>query len=174
MNTIAAKQLKEFKKEVDALIEKGLKKDEAIFNVLREYIKQSKNILFEGDGYSDDWAKEAQKRGLSNLKTTPEALEREMDKKFVKLYEEMGVFSHVEVKARNEIKLEKYSTVIDIEARVLADMLKYHIIPAALNIELIGRIVKGLKEISEIKKSSLAKEQMSINYSAFSKLSIIK
>ena len=63
--------------------------------------------MFEGDGYSDDWAKEAQKRGLSNLKTTPEALEREMDKKFVKLYEEMGVFSHVEVEARNEIKLEK-------------------------------------------------------------------
>jgi glutamine synthetase len=61
--------------------------------VLREYIKQSKNIMFEGDGYSDDWAKEAQKRGLSNLKTTPEAL-KEMDKKFVKLYEEMGVFSH--------------------------------------------------------------------------------
>jgi glutamine synthetase len=59
---------------VDALIETGLKKDEAIFNVLREYIKQSKSIMFEGDGYSDDWAKEAKKRGLNNLKTTPEAL----------------------------------------------------------------------------------------------------
>lgn len=61
MNAIAAKQLKVFKAEVDALIEKGLKKDEAIFNVLREYIKQLKNILFEGDGYSDDWAKEAKR-----------------------------------------------------------------------------------------------------------------
>jgi glutamine synthetase len=74
MNVIAAKQLKTFKAEVDALIETGLKKDEAIFNVLREYIKQSKSIMFEGDGYSDDWAKEAKKRGLNNLKTTPEAL----------------------------------------------------------------------------------------------------
>lgn len=80
MNTIAAKQLNDFKKEVDALIETGLKKDEAIFNVLREYIKQCKNIMFEGDGYSDDWAKEAKKRGLNNLKTTPEALKQEMDK----------------------------------------------------------------------------------------------
>ncbi len=72
--------LKDFKIEVDALIEKGLKKDEAIFNVLREYIKQSKNIMFEGDGYSDDWAKKLQKRGLSNLKTTPEALKKKWTK----------------------------------------------------------------------------------------------
>jgi glutamine synthetase len=92
MNTIAAKQLNDFKK-VDALIETGLKKDEAIFNVLREYIKQCKNIMFEGDGYSDDWAKEAKKRGLNNLKTTPEALKQEMDKKFLDLYEEMGIFN---------------------------------------------------------------------------------
>ena len=176
MNTIAAKQLKEFKKEVDALIEKGLKKDEAIFNVLREYIKQSKNIMFEGDGYSDDWAKEAQKRGLSNLKTTPEALEREMDKKFVKLYEEMGVFSHVEVEARNEIKLEKYSTVIDIEARVLADIARNHIIPAALNYQnrLIDN-VKGLKEIFGDKEfKALAKEQMSLITQISENVSIIK
>lgn len=79
MNVIAAKQLRTFKTEVDALIETGLKKDEAIFNILREYIKQSKNIMFEGDGYSDDWAQEARKRGLNNLKTTPEALKEELN-----------------------------------------------------------------------------------------------
>lgn len=148
MNAIAAKQLRDFKKEVDDLISSGLKRDEAIFNVLREYIKQSKDILFEGDGYSEDWAKEAEKRGLNNLKTTPEALKRELDEKFVHLYEELDVFSQREIKARNEIKLEKYSTVIDIEARVLADIARNHIIPAALNYQnrLINN-VKGLKEI---------------------------
>ncbi len=88
---------------MDALIEGGLKKDEAIFNVLREYIKQSKNIMFEGDGYSDDWAKEAKKRGLNNLKTTPEALKQEMDKKFLDLYEEMGIFNHRKLKQETKL-----------------------------------------------------------------------
>ena len=164
MNAIMAKQLRDFKVEVDALVEKGLKKDEAIFNVLREYIKQSKNIMFEGDGYSEDWAKEAKKRGLNNLKTTPEALKREMDKKFVELYEELGIYSHREVEARNEIKLEKYSTTIDIEARVIADIARNHIIPASLNYQnrLIEN-VKGLKDIfSEKEFKSVAKEQLSL------------
>ncbi|MNK43802.1 Glutamine synthetase [compost metagenome] len=164
MNVIAAKQLKVFKGEVDALIEKGLKKDEAIFNILREYIKDCKNIMFEGDGYSEDWAVEAEKRGLNNLKTTPEALKQELNKKFVDLYEELGIYSHREFEARNEIKLEKYSTVIDIEGRVLADIARNHIIPAALNYQnrLIEN-VRGLKEIfSEGEFKTLAKEQLSL------------
>ena len=165
MNAIVAKQLKDFKKEVDALIEaKGFKKDEAIFNILREYIKESKNIMFEGDGYSEDWAKEAKKRGLNNLKTTPEALKKELDKKFVALYEELGIYTHREIEARNEIKLEKYSTVISIEATVLADIARNHIIPCALNYQnrLIDN-VKGLKEIFGDKEfKTLAKEQMNM------------
>lgn len=176
MNSIVAKQLRDFKAEVDALVEKGLKKDEAIFNVLREYIKQSKNIMFEGDGYSEDWANEAKKRGLSNLKTTPEALEREMDKKFVDLYEELEVFTHREVEARNEIKLEKYSTTIDIEARVLGDIARNHIIPCALNYQnrLIEN-VKGLKDIFDEKEfKKLAKEQMSLIANISENVSAIK
>ena len=176
MNTIAAKQLGDFKKEVDALIESGLKKDEAIFNVLREYIKQCKNIMFEGDGYSDDWAKEAEKRGLNNWKTTPEALKQEMNQKFVDLYEEMGIFTHREVEARNEIKLEKYSTVIDIEAKVLSDIARNHIIPSALNYQnrLIEN-VKGLKEIFDDKEfKTLAKEQMSLIRHISENVSVIK
>ena len=164
MNAIMANQLKIFKKEVDALIEGGLKKDEAIFNVLREYIKQSKTILFEGDGYSDDWAKEAEKRGLNNLKTTPEALKQELNTKFADLFEGLGIYSHREFEARNEIKFEKYSTVIDIEARVLADIARNHIIPAALNYQnrLIEN-VKGLKEIFGDKEFKvLGKEQISL------------
>lgn len=164
MNAIVAKQLNDFKGEVEALIATGLKKDEAIFNILREYIKQSKNIMFEGDGYSDDWAKEAEKRGLNNLKTTPEALKEEKNQKFLDLYEGLEIFTNREVEARNEIKLEKYSTVIDIEARVLADIARNHIIPSALYYQnrLIEN-VRGLKEIfpeDEFKK--LAKEQMNL------------
>ena len=176
MNSIMAKQLQTFKIEVEALIEKGLKKDEAIFNILREYIKVSKNIMFEGDGYSDDWAIEAEKRGLSNLKTTPEALKREMDDKFVALYEDLGIYTHREIEARNEIKLEKYSTVISIEATVLADIARNHIIPCALNYQnrLIEN-VRGLKEIfPDAEFKTLAKEQMSMIAEISGHVSIIK
>ncbi|MBS1548635.1 MAG: glutamine synthetase III [Bacteroidetes bacterium] len=164
LNTIMAKQLIIFKQEVDALIEKGLKKDEAIFNILREYVKKCKKIIFEGDGYSEEWAKEAKKRGLNNHKTTPEALKQILDKKYLDLYEEMGIYSHREFEARVEIKLEKYATVVDIEARVLADIARNHIIPAALNYQnrLIDN-VKGLKEIFGDKEfPALAKEQMDL------------
>ena len=176
MNSIAAKQFKTFKTEVDALVETGLKKDEAIFNVLREYIKVSKNIMFEGDGYSEDWAIEAAKRGLNNLKTTPQALGRELDPKFVELYEELGIYTHREMEARNEIKLEKYSTTIAIEARVIADIARNHIIPCALKYQnrLIDN-VKGLKEIFENDEyKTLAKEQMSLIRDISGHVSIIK
>ena len=100
LNAIVAKQLKDFKKEVDALIAaKGMKKDDAIFNILREYIKETKNILFEGDGYSDEWEKEAAKRGLSNNKTTPKALKAKVSKEALALFEELRVMNHVEVEA---------------------------------------------------------------------------
>lgn len=176
MNAIMAKQLKIFKSEVDTHIENGLKKDEAIFNVLREYIKECKNIIFEGDGYSEDWAKEAKKRGLNNLKTTPEALEAELNPKFIKLYEDLGIYSQREFTARNEIKLEKYCTVVDIEARVLADVARNHIIPAALNYQnrLIDN-VKGLKEIfGEKDFRPLAGEQLNLITQISENISVIK
>lgn len=165
LNAIVAKQLKTFKSEVDQLIDnKNLKKDEAIFNILREYIKECKHIMFEGDGYSEDWAIEAKKRGLNNLRTTPEALKQELDPRFIALYEELGIYNHREFEARNEIKLEKYATVIDIEAKVLSDIARNHIIPAALNYQnrLIDN-VKGLKEIFKVEEFQvLANEQMEL------------
>ena len=165
LNAIVAQQLKDFKVQVDSLIsEKKLKKDEALFNVLREYIKDCKQIMFEGDGYSDDWTKEAKKRGLKNLRTTPEALKSELDEKFIKLYEGLGIYNHREFEARNEIKLEKYSTDIDIEAKVLSDIARNHIVPAALYYQnrLIDN-VKGLKEIfADSEFQTLAKEQMDL------------
>uniref|UniRef100_UPI002F92366B glutamine synthetase III family protein n=1 Tax=Kaistella sp. TaxID=2782235 RepID=UPI002F92366B len=177
MNSIVAKQLQSFKIEVEKLItEDGLKKDEAIFNILREYIKVSKNIMFEGDGYSEEWAAEAAKRGLNNLKTTPEALTKELDQKFIDLYEGLGIYTHREIEARNEIKLEKYSTVIAIEGTVLADIARNHIIPCALKYQnrLIEN-VKGIKEIFGDKEfKDLAKEQMNMIAEISQHVSIIK
>ncbi|MCB0484361.1 MAG: glutamine synthetase III, partial [Flavobacteriales bacterium] len=90
MNTIMAKQLTDFKKEVDVLVKKGYKKDDAIFKVLKQYIQESKSIRFEGNGYSNEWEKEAEKRGLSNIKTTPYALDFLLDEKVESLFSEMG------------------------------------------------------------------------------------
>ncbi|MFV0237759.1 MAG: glutamine synthetase III [Flavobacteriales bacterium] len=165
LNTIVAKQLKEFKKEVDRLVKEGMKKDDAIFNMLREYIKASRSILFEGDGYSEKWEIEATKeRKFSNYKTTPEALKSELTKEVIQLYEEMDVFSEREIYARNEIKLEKYATLIGIEAQVLSDISRNHIIPTAVRYQnTLIKNVKGLKEVfgsEEFKK--YAKEQLDL------------
>src|SRR5205085_5627864 len=123
----------EFKNEVDNLTEKkGVKKDEAILKVLRQYIVDSKNIRFEGNGYSDEWVKEAKKRGLGNITTTPPALDAYVSKKSMKLFEENGIFSHREIEARHEIMLETYVKKIQIEARVIGDLAINHIIPPAV------------------------------------------
>jgi len=149
LNTIVAKQLKEFKLEVDALIaDKDLKKDEAIFNVLREYIKSSKNILFEGNGYGKEWEIEAEKRGLSNNKKTPEALKVKVSDKAIALYDEMGVMNKREVEARYEIEVEEYTSRIQIESRVLGDIAGNHVVPTAIRYQnTIIENVAGLKSI---------------------------
>ncbi|WP_075344569.1 glutamine synthetase III family protein [Tenacibaculum agarivorans] len=164
LNTIIAKQLKDFKVEVDTLIEeKGLKKDEAIFNVLREYIKASKSIRFEGDGYGEAWEKEAKKRGLSNHKTTPEALKIKIAKKSIALFEEMKVMNSVEVEARHEIKLEEYAKRIQIESRVLGDISRNHVIPTAIQYQnTLIENVKGLKEIFGKDFGKYASEQIDL------------
>ena len=164
LNTIIAKQLKEFKVEVDELVDaKNLKKDEAVFNVLREYIKASKKIRFEGDGYGDAWEKEAEKEGLSNNKTTPEALKAKISKKAISLFEEMNVMNKVEVAARHEIELEEYSKRIQIESRVLGDVARNHVIPTAIQYQnTLIENVKGLKEIFGKGFEQYAKEQIDL------------
>ncbi|MEO8235534.1 MAG: glutamine synthetase III [Flavobacterium sp.] len=162
LNTIVAKQLKDFKKEVDALIDgKDMKKDDAIFNVLREYIKNSKKILFEGDGYSDAWEQEAKKRGLSNFKTTPLALKAKVSKQALDLFSEMNVMNHVEVEARYEIELEEYTKKIQIEGRVLGDIARNHVIPTAIKYQnTLIENVKGLKDIFGEDFKKIGKEQI--------------
>ena len=149
LNTIVAKQLKDFKKEVDVLVDKkNLKKDEAVFNVLREYIKTSKRIRFDGDGYSEEWEKEAQRRKLSNNKTTPEALKVLTSKESLALFKAMKVMSEVEIKARKDVELEDYIFRIQIEGRVLGQLMYNHIIPTA--IEYQNKLIKNVLGIKEI------------------------
>ncbi|MFM8833760.1 MAG: glutamine synthetase III, partial [Cytophagales bacterium] len=132
LNLIVADQLTKFYETVSMEIEKGEEKRMAIVNVLRNYIKESKAIRFEGDGYSDEWVKEAAGRGLSNIKTMPLAIDAYVSKKSLELFEKYGVMSHKEVEARNEIKLESYIKKVQIEARVMGDLAMNHIIPTAI------------------------------------------
>lgn len=164
LNTIVANQLIDFKVEVDALIDgKGMKKDDAIFNVLREYIKTSKAILFEGNGYSEDWEKEAQKRGLSNNKTTPEALKIKIKDTTINLFERLNVMNSVECEARYEIEVEEYVNRIQIESRVLGDIARNHVIPTAVGYQnILIKNVTGLKTIYGEKFKKYAKEQLAL------------
>lgn len=164
LNAIVAQQLKDFKKDVDALIEqKGLKKDDAIFNVLREYIKESKNIRFEGDGYSEDWVKEAKKRGLSNLKNTPEALRAQITPLAKEVMIQNGIMNDTEIMARYEIEMEEYVKKVQIEGRVLGDIVMNHVIPTAINYQnRLIQNVQGLKEIFGKDFEQYASEQLDI------------
>lgn len=148
LNAIVAEQLKIFKSEVDGYIKGGDYKDVAILKVLRKTIKEIKRIMFEGDNYSQEWHKEAKKRGLSNNITAPSALGAFASKKSVKLFEELGIYTHRESEARYEIALENYVKAIQIESRTLGEMVINQIIPACIEYQnkLITN-VKGLKEI---------------------------
>ena len=132
MNTIMANQLKEFKKEIDTLVKGGESKEGALLRVLRRCIRVAKPILFEGDNYSEAWAKEAEKRGLNNIKTTPYALEFFETKKAKKLFASNGIFTETELNARTEIYFENYILKIQIEGRILGEMAMTQVIPAAV------------------------------------------
>lgn len=164
LNTIVAKQLIDFREEVEGLIEnKAMKKDDAIFNVLREYIKSSKTILFEGNGYGEAWEKEAKKRGLSNNKTTPEALKAKVSKKTIALFEDLGIMNKVESEARYEIEVDEYTLRIQIEGRVLGDIARNHVVPTAVKYQnILIENVKGLKDIYGDSFKTLAKEQLTL------------
>ncbi|MBX7205934.1 MAG: glutamine synthetase III [Bacteroidia bacterium] len=154
LNTIVADQLKKFKAETDALIKKGKKTEVAIAEVLRGYLKTSKKICFEGNGYSDEWVKEAAKRGLNNIKTTPQALDAYVSKKTQDLFTKNGIFSDKELEARHEIMLEQYVKKIQIESRVLGELAHSHVVPAALNYQKkLSDNVVNLKTLGVSKKT---------------------
>jgi glutamine synthetase len=148
LNAIVADQLVKFKVDVDKLIKKGEKKDVALLTVIKKYIKESKDIRFEGNGYSQEWADEAEKRGLSNIKTTPVALDAYVSDKSTELFTKTNIFSKRELHARHEILLENYYKKLQIEARVMGEVTHSMIIPAAISYQntLITN-AKGLKDL---------------------------
>ena len=175
INTIVAETLKTFKKDVDALIDKGEKKEVAIMQIIQKYVVESKKVLFEGDGYSEAWAKEAEKRGLENVKTTPLALDAYVTEKAKKLFANNDIYSHSELEARHEIMLEDYIKKVQIEARIMGDLATTFVLPSAVKYQnvLLSNIASlkaaGLPETSYANQLQVAErishyiQQMSDN-----------
>jgi glutamine synthetase len=148
LNTAIAEQLVEFKKDAEKLINKGIKKDEAIFQVLRKYIADAKPVRFEGNNYSDEWKEDALKRGLTNVSVVPEAYDAYLTDKSITLFTRFGVLSEREIVARNHVRLDTYTKKVQIESRVLGDLAINHIVPTAVKYQtLLIENVKGLKDV---------------------------
>jgi glutamine synthetase len=148
LNTIMANQLNIFKKAVDKRIDKGESKDEAILKELQQIIKDSKKIRFEGNGYGDEWVKEAEKRGLENLKDTPRALKVWSDKKVAKLFDDLNILSPRELHARQEIEFENYILKLQIEARLINDISQSHILPAVVTYQ--NRLIQNAQGLISV------------------------
>jgi glutamine synthetase len=177
LNSIVAQQLIMFKHDVEEVIEKkNVEKDEAIFQVLKRYIVESKKIRFEGNGYGDEWKAEAKKRGLSNNPTTPTALDAFIDKKSIELFESLGILNHREQEARYDIYMETYTKKIQIESRIMADMVNNQILPAAIRYQkTIVDNVNGLKNIlSAAEFKEAAQTQLNLVKEIGERVSIIK
>ena len=148
LNLIVADVLNDFANEVDGLVAKGKEKRLAIVEVLRKYIKESKAVRFEGDGYSEEWVKEAAKRGLPNIKDTPKALEAYVSKKTVGLYDKFNVLTKAELEARNEISYENYIMKVQIEARTMGDLALNHIVPTAIKYQ--NKLIDNARGLSDL------------------------
>lgn len=159
LSVIVAETLKKFKNEVDALVDKGEKKEIAIMHLIREYGVASEKILFEGNNYSPDWEKEAERRKLPNVKTTPLALDAMVSDKARKLFEHNDVYTHAELEARHEIELEKYIKKVQIESRIMGELATSHILPAAIRYQnMLVNNIKGLKEVG-MKEAAYANQK---------------
>ena len=176
LNAIMAEQLVAFKKDVDGLMNKKVEKDEAIFQTLKKYIIESKKIRFEGNGYGDEWKAEAKNRGLNNISTTPGALEAMISKKTLQMFESQGILNHREQEARYEISLETYTKKIQIESRIMANMVSTQIIPAALNYQQgLVESVRGMKDIlTPAEFKTVAKTQLELIKEISERVTILK
>jgi glutamine synthetase len=170
LNTIMAKQLRVFKIAVDARIAKGESKDEAILKELQSLIKHSKKIRFEGNGYGEEWVIEAEKRGLANLKDTPRALQIWHDKNVAKLFDEMGVLSPRELDARREIEFENYVLKIQIESRLMGDLIQNNFIPAA--VEYQNKLITNVQGLMNILGDKAGKEASKAQIEIIEKISM--
>lgn len=148
LNTIVANQLVEFKKTIDRKVVRGKKKEVAILEVLREYVRDSKAVRFEGNGYSEEWVAEALERGLSNIMQTPKALDAYITESTINLFTKMEIFSELELRARHEIRLEQYVKKVDIEARVMEEMVSSQVVPAAITYQ--KQLVDSIESMQDI------------------------
>ena len=164
LNTAMAEQLVEFKTKVDALIEKGEPKISAVIQVIREYIKACKPIRFDGNGYSEEWKAEAAKRGLDCETSCPLIFDRYLTPESVKMFESQGVMTKVELEARNEVKWEIYTKKIQIEARVLGDLVMNHVVPVAIEYQskLIDNVYKMKNLFPAEEADNLSAENVAI------------
>jgi glutamine synthetase len=162
LNAAMAQQLTIFYKEVEHLTESGVKKDEAIFQILRKFIKESHNVLFDGNGYSTEWYSEAEKRGLKNINNVIEAFGAYLLENSRKLFTQFNIFTDKELEARYEIQHETYTKKIQIESRVLGDLAINHIIPIAIQYQnILIENLRGLKEFYNEKEfHELAEPQL--------------
>jgi glutamine synthetase len=161
LNTAVAEELSIFKKEVDRLIDKGIKKDEAVLQVIRLFITASKKIRFEGNGYSEKWHREAAKRGLRSINNVPKAFEEYLRPETIKLFEQHKVLNKTELFARHEIRNEMFLKKVQIESRVLDDLAGNHIIPTAIRYQnILLDNIRGLREVFPNEFEELAGEEI--------------
>jgi glutamine synthetase len=176
LNSIVAAQLMEFKQTVDTKIAAGSSKDKAIFDVLKEYIKESKPIRFDGNGYSDEWKTEAVNRGLDSETSVPLIIDAYTKPESIKLFESIQVFSERELHARNEVKWETYTKKIQIEARVLGDLVLNHIIPVATKYQsaLLDNVYKIYQVYDKEKAAKLSAHDTGIIEEISERIAVIK
>ena len=169
LNTAVAEQLTEFKKEVDELIEKGEPKISAIIQIVRKYIKLSKPIRFDGNGYSDEWKEEAARRGLDCETSCPVIFDQYLTEDSVRMFESAGVMTRKELEARNEVKWETYTKKIQIEARVLGDLVMNHVVPVA--IEYQSKLIDNVYKMKQIFPAEEAEKLSAENLAIIRKIS---
>ena len=172
LNTIVAAQLQEFKADLDARLINGEKKELAIVDILKQYYKSCKRILFEGNGYSDEWVEEAAKRGLSNIKSTPEALQVYLKPESMEIFRRVGVMGHAEVESRYEIELEKYIKKVQIESRVVGDLAINHVVSTAIKYQ--GKLAETAKHLMDLDMAAEAEPIKAILREISTRISIIK
>jgi len=176
LNAVVASQLIEFKKEIDKKMKDGMKKEQAIFDTIRLYIKACKPIRFDGNGYSEEWKEEARKRGLDCETSVPLIFDAYLSERSVKMYESIGVLNERELHARNEVKWETYTKKIQIEARVLGDLSMNHIIPVATQYQsmLLDNLYKMRVVFDEEKATRLSREDAALIEEIATHISAIK
>ncbi len=176
LNAVVASQLIEFKKEIDKKMKDGMKKEQAIFDTIRLYIKACKPIRFDGNGYSDEWKEEARKRGLDCETSVPLIFDAYLSERSINMYESTGVLNERELHARNEVKWETYTKKIQIEARVLGDLSMNHIIPVATQYQsmLLDNLYKMRAVFDEEKATRLSREDAALIEEIATHISAIK